>query len=740
MNKKNITSKSDNIVHKLKVLAKKKENVRSKLAVTAEELRLKAKKLAVTAKEKENVRQKLEVTAEELAMSAKEKEDVRQKLEITAEALKITAKEKEDVRQKLEVTAEELKLKAKQLAVTAKEKESVRRKLAVTAEKLNITAKKKEDVRQKLEVTAEALKITAKEKEDVRRKLAVTAKELKLKAKLLAVTAKEKESVRRKLEITAEALKITAKEKEDVRQKLEVTANELKLKAKLLAMTANEKEDVRRKLAVTAKELAVTAKEKESVRRKLAVTAEELKLKAKQLAVTAKEKEDVRRKLAVTAEELAVTAKEKENVRQKLAVTAEELKLKAKQLAVTAKEKEDVRRKLEVTAGELKATAKEKETMFASIGDGLLATDEKGNITLINVTAEILLGKKSAEVMGKAFFEVIPIEDEKGNAILLEKNPVSMALSTGTTTTTTTTTTGTTYYYAHKDTTKFPVAITVTPVILDAKVIGTIEVFRDITREKEIDKAKSEFISIASHQLKTPPTAIKLLTERLLSGKMGNFNQKQKEYVDDIRSSNQRMIDLVNALLNVSRIELGAFTIKVSEKDTLVMIQSILDELKPIINKEQLKLRAVFPQNDTKLMLDEPLFRMVIGNLITNSIHYTAKGGEIKVECKEVEKGQTLGGKLLEEDCFVVMVSDTGYGIPQDQQSKVFTKFFRADNAREKHTDGTGLGLYIVKSILDHSGGLIWYTSHENEGSVFYVAVPMTGMRVKLGKIELISL
>ncbi|MEO8638244.1 MAG: ATP-binding protein, partial [Candidatus Taylorbacteria bacterium] len=470
-------------------------------------------------------------------------------------------------------------------------------------------------------------------------------------------------------------------------------------------------------------ELAVTAKEKEEVRRKLAVTAEEL-------AVTAKEKEEVRRELAVTAEKLAVTAKEKEEVRRELAVTAEKL-------AVTAKEKEEVRLKLAVNAKVLAVSSKERETMLASIGDGLLATDSGGNITLINKTAEKLLGRKSEEVMGRVFFEVFPIEDENGASIQLEKHPVSMALSTATTTTTTTTA-GPTYYYAHKDKSKFPVAITVTPVILDGKVIGTIEVFRDITLEKEIDKAKSEFISLASHQLKTPPTAIKLLTERLLGGKMGMLTEKQNEYINDIRALNQRMIDLVNALLNVSRIELGAFTIKVKEMDIGATIQIFLNELKPLSDKKHLKLKIILPEKKIELMLDEPLFRSVISNMVMNSIHYTPEDGEISIECKIMNKGEIVAGKLFEEKSFLIVVSDSGYGIPQNQQGKVFTKFFRADNAREVLADGTGLGLYLVKSVLDNSGGFIWFTSGgENQGSTFYAAIPMTGMRAKAGKKEL---
>ena len=375
------------------------------------------------------------------------------------------------------------------------------------------------------------------------------------------------------------------------------------------------------------------------------------------------------------------------------------------------------------------AHAKE-EAMLLSIGDGVIAMDEKGNITIINKTAEKLLEKKSEAIVGKKFFEVINMVDEKGVSIPLQKHPISMALAG------TTTTTGPAYYYMRKDKTKFPVAIMVTPIILEEKIIGTIEVFRDITREKEIDRAKSEFVSLASHQLKTPPTAIKLLTERLLGGKTGTLTEKQKEYLNDIHSENQRSIELVNALLNVSRIEMGAFTIQLSEKNICTVVQSVLYELKSIIDKKQLRIEEIHQQKNILLLIDEPLFRMVLSNLVINAVNYTAEEGTIHIECKEVNKGEALGGKVLAENSFVVVVSDTGYGIPKNQQNKLFTKFFRADNAREKQPDGTGLGLYIVKSILDNSGGSVWFTSEENKGTTFYVVIPMTGMKAKIGKRE----
>src|SRR3989338_3541207 len=203
--------------------------------------------------------------------------------------------------------------------------------------------------------------------------------------------------------------------------------------------------------------------------------------------------------------------------------------------------------------------AKEKAILM-SIGDGLIATDEKGNTIFINKTAEKLLGIKNEEISGKSFFKSTIIENEEGVSVPLEKRPIHMALATGTTTTTTTT--GPIYYYVRKDKTKFPAAITVTPVILRGKEIGAIGVFHDITKEREIDHAKSEFVSLASHQLRTPLSTINWYVEMLLAGDAGKFNKEQKKYLNEIYTGNRRMVELVNSLLNVSRLELGTFVIE----------------------------------------------------------------------------------------------------------------------------------------------------------------------------------
>ncbi|HCC06358.1 TPA: hypothetical protein DEP94_03315 [Candidatus Nomurabacteria bacterium] len=626
--------------------------------------------------------------------------------------LKVLAKEKEAVRRKLAVTAAKLAATAKKLAVTAKEKEYVRRKLEVSAREKEVVRRKLEVTAAKLAATAEKLARTAKEKESARSKLAITAAELALTAKKLAVTAKEKEAVRRKLAVTAAKLAVTA-------EKLTVTAAKLAATAEKLAITAEEKEDVRQKLVITAAKLAATAEEKEDARRKLAVTAEEKEDARRKLAVTAEEKEDVRQKLVITAAKLAATAEEKEEVRRNLLVTANKLKEAYETLE---------NKVLERTKSLEMARAKE-EAILLSIGDGLLVTDEKGDIILINRTAEKLLGKKSTEVVGKGFVEVMPLEDEKGERVLLEKHPVSVALSGSTAISARTNS-----YYVRKDNTKFPVASIATPVILNKKVIGTIKVFRDVTSERDIDKAKTEFVSLASHQLRTPLTSIGWYSEMLLKG-AESFSGNQKVYLEEIYQGNQRMVELVNTLLDVSRIELGTFMSEPKPTDIVLLAQAVLDEQKQNIKEKKFIIIKKFIKGPSVFLTDPKLLHIVFQNLITNAVKYTPNGGTIEFTIS-FDKKKTI----------LIKVSDTGYGIPKNQQKQIFTKLFRADNARDKDTSGTGLGLYIVKSIVENTGGKIWFNSpaHKsssverakedeelNPGTTFYVALTLDKVNAK---------
>lgn len=261
----------------------------------------------------------------------------------------------------------------------------------------------------------------------------------------------------------------------------------------------------------------------------------------------------------------------------------------------------------------------------------------------------------------------------------------------------------------------------------DNKVIFFVGIERDITKEKEIDQAKTEFVSLASHQLRTPLSTINWYSEMLLDGDVGELNNGQKEYLREVYKGNKRMVDLVNALLNVSRLELGTFAIDPEKTKIIDVAKSVINEMKPQIAAKKIKLIQKFDDRIPTMMLDKKLIRMVIQNLLSNAVKYTSQMGRVTIFINRIKKNKEIE----------IVVVDNGMGIPKYQQDKIFTKLFRADNVKEQDTEGTGLGLYIVKSIVEHSGGRAWFVSEENKGTKFYVILPFSGMSKKEGTKQL---
>ncbi len=245
------------------------------------------------------------------------------------------------------------------------------------------------------------------------------------------------------------------------------------------------------------------------------------------------------------------------------------------------------------------------------------------------------------------------------------------------------------------------------------------EAERDIAHVREVDKAKTEFVSLASHQLRTPLTSVSWFTEMLLNQEVGGLNEKQKEYLSEIYIGNKRMIDLVDDILNTSRIDMGTLIIEPKIIDLPEIAESVLEELAPLLNDKEIKVEKKFEDALPEIKADPEHMRIVIQNLISNSLKYTPPGGLIEV---------SLG---REKNNALIKITDNGYGIPKEQQSKIFTKMFRADNIRSKDTEGTGLGLYIAKAIVKQSGGRIWFESEENKGTTFYVSFPMKKFAVE---------
>jgi len=345
------------------------------------------------------------------------------------------------------------------------------------------------------------------------------------------------------------------------------------------------------------------------------------------------------------------------------------------------------------------------EALFASIGEGVIATDEAGTITRINQKALDLLGFRRSEIIHKHFLSVIISVHDNGKAVDVFDRPIVKAFQTGTTISERS-------LYLQKDGSLLPVQVTVSPIVSNKHPIGAIEVFRDLTTEIENDKLKSDFISIASHQLRTPLSAINMYTHMLQDGLAGELTPEQQPYIQTILNSVERMNVLIDTLLNITRIEAGGIAIQRRTVQLDVLVQEILTEFLPAAQAKNISLSSSLPQNMDPILTDNLLIKEICANLLSNAIKYTGEGGMVHLSMSETPT------EILWK------VVDSGYGIPAKAQKNIFLKFFRAENITGKDVSGTGLGLYLIKNLAESLGGELWFESQENIGSTFYFSLP----------------
>lgn len=243
--------------------------------------------------------------------------------------------------------------------------------------------------------------------------------------------------------------------------------------------------------------------------------------------------------------------------------------------------------------------------------------------------------------------------------------------------------------------------------------LGTMKIFYNLTREKMIDKLKSEFISIAAHQLRTPLSAIKWSIKMILDGDAGELNEEQNEILTKGYESNERIIILVNDMLNVSRIEEGRFGYSFEMSNFHEVFDQVAMNLAPKIAEADLKFDVQIPEKVPDIYMDKSKMTMVLQNLLENAVKYTQSHGKLSLSLE-------VGDKFIK-----ARVKDNGVGIPKDDQAKLFSKFFRASNVIKLQTEGSGLGLFIVKNVVEKHGGKIICNSEEGVGTEFIVTLPI---------------
>lgn len=365
------------------------------------------------------------------------------------------------------------------------------------------------------------------------------------------------------------------------------------------------------------------------------------------------------------------------------------------------------------------ANQQKDDAILASIGDAVFAIDLQERITLFNPAAERISGYSASYALGRPYQEVLNFIVEatgKKNESFIQHALAGHLSSMREHT-----------QLVRNDGKKIAVADSAAP-IRDARgeQIGAIIVFRDVTREYELDKAKTEFVSLASHQLRTPLSAIGWYTEILLNGDPGKLNKQQLEMVQEIHAGNERMVDLVNSLLNVSRLEVGKLINQAVSTSLQDLATSLHKELSPSIAAKQITYAHAGDAKLPNVTADPKLLRMILQNLLSNAVKYTPDKGKVALTMRRATLEDKHAAKMRGSvDAIFISVADTGYGVPKAQQSQIFDKMFRADNARKLEVEGTGLGLYIVKEVVHKLGGGIWFESTEGKGSTFFVVLPV---------------
>ena len=398
---------------------------------------------------------------------------------------------------------------------------------------------------------------------------------------------------------------------------------------------------------------------------------------------------EIQEKREKELEELKTKTKELEESRTALMNMLEDVEESKKALVNILEDVEEARGKAEEEKNKTLA-------VITNFADGLLVFDKEGKLSLMNPQAEDFFKMRGKEIIDKAIIELGTFPIIKPVVTLVGKEIKGI------------------FRKEIQIKENLVLEVSTIPIMKEEEKMGTLVILHDITREKMIERMKTEFVSLSAHQLRTPLSAIKWTLRMLLDGDLGPILKEQREFIEKTYKSNERMINLINDLLDVTRIEEGKYLYKPVLTDFEPICQFVINSYREEVERRKLKIEFKKPEKKLpRVKVDVEKIRLAIQNLLENAIRYTKSGGEISVSLRDLKKEIEFS------------VRDTGVGIPKDQQARVFTKFFRAANVIRMETEGSGLGLFITKNIVETHGGRIWFESEEGKGTTFYFTLPV---------------
>lgn len=355
----------------------------------------------------------------------------------------------------------------------------------------------------------------------------------------------------------------------------------------------------------------------------------------------------------------------------------------------------------------LKKEKQETDIILQSLTDGVVVLDQETKVMVFNRAAERLTGFGFDQVKGKHVDEILHFYENNETVPFATYNDQSETMvrklrEKGIT-------------VANSKGEKAVVSLTIAPVVFEDKRTGFIIAFHDVSKESELEEMKLDFVSMAAHELRTPLTAIRGYADLIQMQNAEDLDDTGKELINRLQISSANLGNLIDNLLSVSRIERNMFSVDAKPVDLTKTIAGVVDNLRQTAETKQQKIEFNKPHELPVVLADAFRISQVLANLVANAINYTQEGGTITVNIQKKEGFLELS------------VSDNGPGIPADALKKLFTKFFRVSGALEQGSKGTGLGLFISKSIINMHNGNIWVESEVGKGSKFIFTLPLAG-------------
>ncbi len=368
------------------------------------------------------------------------------------------------------------------------------------------------------------------------------------------------------------------------------------------------------------------------------------------------------------------------------------------------------------------------EAILEGVADGVMVSDETGVVIRFNAAAERILNTPREQVLGRPIAELLGLYGASGaewaKAIDRWKvNPPPVGEGT--------------LFTERLEFEDRTVSVLLSPVVMHDEFLGTVSLFRNITQEVELDRAKSEFVSTVSHELRTPMTSIKGYADLLLMGAGGLLSQDQQRFLGIIKTNADRLTMLVNDLLDIGRIDTRRVELNLKELDLHHVVQTVIDSLRGRAVEKQQTLEAKIPDRLPSVVADRDRLIQILTNLISNAQHYTPTGGHISLTARlTMEPGPRAGSKGdslvtevprpgMEPRMVQISVTDDGIGIAPEDMDKIFERFFRSDHPLVQETTGTGLGLSITKSLIEMHGSQLRVESELGNGSTFSFTLPV---------------